>query len=64
MRPRVRLVDYEDAVESSLGWCPHCRAFTHECAEPDAECYECPECGKHDVCGAEHALLMGVIDVA
>lgn len=53
--------DYVDATESYQGWCRSCKAFTHDSAEPDARNYECPECGKREVFGAEEALLMGLI---
>jgi hypothetical protein len=31
--------------------------------EPDAEGYDCPQCGNYTVMGAEQALLTGEIDV-
>lgn len=53
--------EYTDAVESNYGWCTKCKSFTHDCAEPDARNYECPECGEATVFGAEQALLEGLI---
>jgi len=54
---------YEDATQQYLGWCPECRAFTRESTEPDAESYDCPDCGCNDVMGAEQALLLGKISI-
>lgn len=50
-------VEYHEAVESSRGWCTHCKRFTRDETEPDAEDYECPECGSSTVIGAEAALV-------
>lgn len=59
----VELVDYMEATEHYLGWCPDCKAFSTECVEPDAEDYLCEACGNREVVGAEHALLLGWINV-
>ncbi len=53
----VEAEDYEDAVENSIGWCLSCQEFTRECTEPDAEGYDCPQCGENHVVGAEDALI-------
>lgn len=47
------------AVESGdyVGFCLACGA-EHEGIEPDARKYECEECGKNKVYGAEELLLM------
>lgn len=63
-RPCARLIpeaEYEEASESNLGWCPACLAFTREHTEPDAEGYDCTECGGSSVVGAEQALLLGLV---
>ena len=57
----VSMADYRDAVESYMGWCSECRAFTRDCTEPDAVGYDCPDCGQGGVVGAEGALLTGLI---
>ena len=51
----------EDVIHSleageCLGWCLDCGAERWE-VEPDAERYECEECGKRRVMGAENILL-------
>jgi hypothetical protein len=52
-----------DAIEESMcglsnpGFCLSCGADHDEC-EPDAEGYECYECGEHKVMGAENVLMM------
>lgn len=63
-RPSARLIpeaEYQDAAESNLGWCPSCLAFTRENTEPDADGYDCSECGGSSVVGAEQALLLGLV---
>ena len=54
----------EEACAESLygtehpGFCLKCGA-DHDACEPDAEGYECYECGADAVVGAETALMMG-----
>ena len=55
--------EYFNATESYIGYCPGCDEFTRECTEPDAEDYDCPECGNDSVVGAEQALLLGLIEL-
>ena len=55
--------DYTEACDSYTGFCPDCGEFTRDCTEPDAENYDCPDCDKNNVCGAEQALLLGLIDI-
>lgn len=55
--------EYTEAVDSNAGWCTKCLSFTHDCAEPDAREYECPECENKSVFGAEQALIEGYITV-
>ena len=52
---------YIQAVDNHEGYCPECEDFTAEMCEPDAEGRRCPECDSLDVCGAENALLRGLI---
>jgi len=52
---------YLDARDGYYGWCPICGEFTRECTEPDAEDYDCPECGQNVVVGADQAILSGLI---
>lgn len=42
--------------DSNSGFCTECGS-EHECVEPDAEGYECQECGERKVMGAEQVLL-------
>lgn len=58
---KVSEADYLDATDSYTGWCTVCKEFTRDCTEPDAEGYECPDCGQNTVIGAEDALLRGLI---
>ena len=59
---KVAESDYLDATDSYTGWCTNCKEFTRDCTEPDAEGYDCPECEKNTVIGAEDALLQGLIE--
>ena len=59
---RVRMEDYQNATDLYEGWCAHCEEFTRSCTEPDAEGYDCPNCEKNTVVGAENALIMGLIE--
>jgi hypothetical protein len=54
---------FKEAVDDNLGWCTKCKDFTTGCCEPDAHRYECDECGKNSVYGAEEALLLGLITI-
>lgn len=60
---QVSVADYQDAVDSYTGWCVSCKEFTTSCVEPDAEHYECEECSKSTVYGAEQAMMLGLIDL-
>lgn len=55
--------EYEAADDDYMGWCTSCGAFTTPCCEPDAREYQCDDCGKSTVFGAEEALLMGYITI-
>lgn len=50
--------EYQEAVDSYMGWCTNCEGFTREGTDPDAENNFCPECDRYDVYGAEIALVM------
>ncbi len=58
--PEIPEVDYLEATNSYMGWCPRCADFTKDSCEPDAHGRKCPECGYLDVVGAENALIMGL----
>lgn len=56
---RISIDKILTAVESGeyIGICIAC-GFEQEGVEPDARKYECEECGKHKVYGAEELLMM------
>jgi hypothetical protein len=60
----VQEVDYQEAVDSYMGWCPACKKFTRDTTEPDATGYDCPVCKENVVVGAEEALIEGLITFA
>jgi hypothetical protein len=57
--PEEEFCEYKDDY---IGYCSHCDAFTTDSVEPDAEDYDCIECGNNTVMGAEEALLKGHIE--
>lgn len=56
-------LEYRDLCDQYMGVCTECEALRNEC-EPDAENYECEECGAHSVMGIEQALMSGLIDIS
>jgi len=57
-------VAFLEAIEEYKGYCSNCDDITLESGvEPDAEGYECPECGNNTVMGAADALLGGYLDI-
>lgn len=48
--------EYDDEL---YGFCTKCGMFEPEIAEPDAEGYECEECGEMSVMGFAEALFQG-----
>ena len=60
---KINIEDVMDAVERSMsgldnpGFCTACGAEA-DGVEPDAENYECHECGEHKVFGAEQLMFM------
>ena len=56
---KATMSEFEEAKESYYGWCSHCKEFTRPHTEPDAENYDCAQCGNDDtVCGAEQMLFV------
>lgn len=55
---------YEELCESSAGYCRKCRQVTRDFGiEPDAEKYECPDCGGKHVYGIEQSVLLGFVGI-
>ena len=59
MMHKLTLADIEQAIVDNGGWCLACGDETIGGIEPDAENYECVECGEHQVFGASQLLMMG-----
>ena len=57
----ISIEEYEESKEDNMGYCPECDEITRECTEPDAEGYDCPECGGKKVMGLDNALIMGYV---
>ncbi len=55
---------YHEACENHEGFCTKCDDFTRDSTEPDAEAYDCPECGENTVMGTEQALIMGLLHIS
>ena len=58
---RITLEQYQEADEMLLGFCALCGAERGGC-EPDARKYECEQCGKNTVYGAQMFLEAGLVD--
>ena len=49
---------YKEALRDDLGYCEVCEDWTRDTTEPDAEGYDCPECGGDDtVIGADNYMV-------
>jgi hypothetical protein len=59
----ISVDEFQDMCDESQGFCTTCQEFTRDCCEPDAENYDCPECGRLTVYGAEQAMIMGLLTV-
>ena len=55
------LDEIQEQSESHGGYCLHCQDWTHDCCEPDARKYTCPECDLPQVYGAEELVIMGLV---
>jgi hypothetical protein len=60
MPKKFTLEQIECAQEEMNGFCIEC-GFEQGGCEPDARKYECEECGKKSVYGAEEIALMGLV---
>jgi len=58
---KINIDKYMKMTDSYMGFCTTCQDFTRGITEPDAEEYDCPNCGKDTVMGTEQALLLGKI---
>jgi len=56
-----KLEDIQAAMETGEGFCVQCGESQGGC-EPDAREYECENCGKPLVYGAEELILMGLVE--
>jgi hypothetical protein len=54
--------EYQELCDSNGGVCLACGEYKWDSCEPDAENYECDECGRERVMGAEQALICGFIE--
>jgi len=56
----ITIDEYEELMGLNVGFCLKCGA-EREMTEPDAECYDCPDCGHNEVYGLETLLVMGYV---
>ena len=61
--PKFTLEEIRQADNDHEGFCTDCELFTRDGCEPDAEFYDCPECGQDLVFGAMQAVICGHIDI-
>ena len=59
MKPSLEQVMTAVEADDNIGICRKC-GYEHYGVEPDAENYECEDCGEKEVFGAEQLLIMGV----
>ena len=59
--PLLTIERIKEAEDNYEGYCLNCKEFTHYCCEPDADEYECPECGQHTVYGSLNLLMLGLV---
>jgi predicted RNA-binding Zn-ribbon protein involved in translation (DUF1610 family) len=56
--------EFREHREDYDGYCTTCEEVTrYGETEPDAEEYECPQCGQDTCYGIEQALLLGYLEV-
>lgn len=56
----ISIETYHDLSNYSAGYCLAC-SQQQDGVEPDAEGYECLQCGEDEVVGPDTALFMGLV---
>lgn len=60
----MKISEYHEACESYDGYCKNCDDIGRFGeTEPDAQGYECEECGKNTCMGVEMAFMVGDITI-
>lgn len=54
------LEQIQQAMEDQKGFCLAC-GYEQDCVEPDARGYECEDCERPTVYGADELLIMGKV---
>jgi len=57
----ITIEEYLEYRESYIGICQECGA-EREMTEPDAEGYDCPDCGERAVKGPDTLLAEGLVE--
>ena len=60
---KITTEEYRYYEDSYMGYCTNCEDFTRDSTEPDAEYYDCPDCGENTVMGTMTAMFMGLLDI-
>ena len=60
---KMTRAEYESHQDENSGYCTQCEMITTSEIEPDAQGYECPECGNESVMGIENALIYENIEI-
>jgi hypothetical protein len=64
MRMKMTESEFRDHCNEYNGYCVNCNCIGRwGNTEPDAEEYECDECGDNTCMGIEQAMLMGHISI-
>jgi hypothetical protein len=62
MNQKMTIEAFQEAQSNYIGWCRNC-GCERDSTEPDAEEYDCPECGENQVFGADEFLIRGWIEL-
>lgn len=61
---KMKEATYRQADCESAGFCSSCKEITEfSGVEPDADEYECPDCGNQTLMGISNALILGFITI-
>lgn len=61
---KMTTAQFETHQDDNDGYCTNCDRVTTQDVEPDAEGYECSECGKETVMGVDNAIILEHIEIS
>ena len=61
---KLTISEYNEHRNDYDGYCVGCKTIgRYGYTEPDAENYECDECGENKAMGMDNALIMGYLEI-